>query len=73
MHEQKTLPIWARRAEIMRLTGIPRDRLMNWALCGEVEWRKFGNTQQSAVVYRVADVLRMVENLENTNYEVQNG
>lgn len=58
------LPVWARRAEVLRLTGVPRDKLISWAMRGEVQFRKFGSAQQSAIVYKLADVLKKIEELE---------
>lgn len=68
MQEQNLpLPIWSRKAEVLRLTGIPRDTLIEWALHGKVEWRKFGSAQQSAIVYRLSDVLEQIEKLNQEN------
>ena len=54
-------PMWCRRAEVERLTGIPSTVLARWVSDGVVAVAKLGDAKQSTSVYRLQDVLGAIE------------
>ena len=54
-------PMWCKRAEIERLTGVPSTVLARWVSDGDVAFAKLGDAQQSTSVYRLQDVLGVIE------------
>lgn len=57
----KDLPIWAKSRRINDLFGIHKHWLNQLVNDGQVRKRRAGESQQSASVYRVADVADYLE------------
>lgn len=54
-------PMWCKRAEIERLTGVPVSVLSRWVSDGVVAVAKLGDAKQSTSIYRLKDVLGAIE------------
>lgn len=54
---------WASAKQVAIIFGIDRDRLMTWVMRGMVKQAKLGRAQQSARLFKVEDIQRILEDV----------
>lgn len=59
--ERVVRPIWAQAPELQQLTGVPASTIRRMATTGQVRSVKLGRARQATRVYRVSDVLELLD------------